>query len=273
MNKLRLAGPIWLASDIHLGPQTPATQRVFHAFLDQARTQADSLLLCGDVFDAWIGDDLALNAPPSWLAQTLQKLNQVATTIPLWLGRGNRDFLMGPQLAQHLGARLLPDTCCLVTDFGDILLSHGDEYCTDDHAYQRFRRIVRNPVVQRLFLSLNLNLRRKIAQWARSRSMAANHDKSMHIMDVAPHTIAHAFNASGIHMMVHGHTHRPAIHSVQIGAQSCTRIVLPDWDYDHAQPPRGGWLCINQSGAQFSYPPGSASMTPDRFNLPETHHR
>lgn len=256
LNKLRLAGSVWLASDIHLGPQTPATQRAFHAFLDQACTEADSLLLCGDIFDAWIGDDLALAAPPQWLAQTLQKLSQVAAAIPLWIGRGNRDFLMGAELAKHLGAHLLPDACCLDTDHGDILLSHGDEYCTDDHAYQRFRRIVRNRAIQRLFLSLSLNVRRKIAEWARSRSMAANRYKATHIMDVAPDAIAHAFNTTGIRTMVHGHTHRPAFHSVQIGTQTCTRIVLPDWDYDHAKPPRGGWLCINRNGPQFCYPPG-----------------
>src|SRR3546814_6635205 len=90
-------------SDIHLGPNTPATARAFHQFLDKACAQADALILCGDLFDAWIGDDLALSSPPPWLAETLEKFHQVAKKIPLWLGRGNRDFLMGTVLAEHVG--------------------------------------------------------------------------------------------------------------------------------------------------------------------------
>lgn len=248
LNKIPLAGTVWIASDIHLGPQTPATGRAFHEFLDRARTQADALLLGGDIFDAWIGDDFALNAPPLWLAQTLDEFRQVARAIPLWLGRGNRDFLISRKLCEHVGARLLPEPCCLSTDYGDVLLSHGDEYCTGDAGYQRFRRLVRNPTVQRLFLSLNLNWRSQIADWARSRSKAANRYKAANIMDVDPGAIVAAFRRTGINTMVHGHTHRPAVHSVQVDGLSRRRIVLPDWDYDHGGAPRGGWLAIDRNG-------------------------
>lgn len=244
MNNISLPGTVWLASDIHLGPQVPATQAAFHDFLDMAGRQADAVVLCGDIFDAWVGDDVALEAAPPWLAATLEKLRQTASLIPLWLGRGNRDFLLGGQLARSLGAHLLPDTVRLHTDAGDILLSHGDEYCTADASYQRFRRIVRTPWIQRLFLSLSLKRRLRIAQYARQRSMAANRHKQQDIMDVAPQAIASAFRSSGLGLMVHGHTHRPARHELLVDGRACTRYVLPDWDYDHSTPPRGGWLAI-----------------------------
>lgn len=239
-----------MASDIHLGPDVPATQAAFLAFLERAAGEADALLLCGDVFDAWIGDDLAVDEPAGWLALVLQRLRRVAQAVPLWLGRGNRDFLMGRVLADHLGARLLPDTVCLETDGGQVLLSHGDEYCTEDRAYQRFRRIVRNAIVQRLFLGLGRGPRRAIARWARARSMAANRYKNTRIMDVSPQAVADAFARSGIDLMVHGHTHRPAVHRLEVAARPRTRIVLPDWDCDRAQPARGGWLVIDHDGAR-----------------------
>ncbi|NYT63166.1 UDP-2,3-diacylglucosamine diphosphatase [Alcaligenaceae bacterium] len=250
MNKITLPGTVWIASDIHLGPDTPATADAFHLFLDKACAQADALILCGDIFNAWIGDDLALTKPPEWLSQTLRRFTAVSEKIPLWLGHGNRDFLMGEPLARHVGARLLPDTVCLATDYGNILLSHGDEYCIADIGYQRLRRLVRNRGVQKLFLSLPLKYRLAIADWARKRSMAANRYKSANIMDVTPDAIERAFLNSGINTLVHGHTHRPATHHLTVNGQACTRIVLPDWEYDHGTSLRGGWLTIDRHGPQ-----------------------
>lgn len=247
MNKIRVSGAVWIASDIHLGPQSPLTCEAFFRFLEDARGRADALILCGDIFDAWIGDDLALRDPPPWLEGAVARLKAVAADTPLWLGRGNRDFLIGPELATYLGARLLPDTCRLATDWGDILLSHGDEYCIDDHAYQRFRRIVRTPLVQGMFLSLGLRTRRRIAAWARRRSMAANRGKPADIMDVSEQAVIDAFRQSGMATMVHGHTHRPAVHTLMVGTQARTRIVLPDWHYEGAVT-RGGWLVVDRNG-------------------------
>ncbi|MGB3291283.1 MAG: UDP-2,3-diacylglucosamine diphosphatase [Burkholderiaceae bacterium] len=252
MNKLRLAGTVWIASDIHLGPNTPATARAFHRFLDQACAQADALILCGDIFDAWIGDDLALSMPPPWLSETLEEFKQVSEKIPLWLGRGNRDFLMGSALAGYVGAQVLPDSVRLDTDAGPILLSHGDEYCTDDQGYQRFRRLVRCPVVQWLFLRLSLSARRGIADLARRRSMASNRQKSMSTMDVSPSAIEQAFAREGADIMVHGHTHRPQVHRLVVDGRPCSRYVLPDWDYDHGGEPRGGWLSIDAAGPRLN---------------------
>lgn len=244
-NNLVLAGKVWIASDIHLGPDAPATARAFKIFLELASQQADALILLGDIFDAWIGDDFALESPPEWLAQVVFQLQQVSARIPLYLGRGNRDFLIGNALAHHVGAQLLADKCVLQTDNQLMLLSHGDEYCTADKNYQRFRRLVRFPAVQGYFLSLKLSSRRRIADWARRRSMRSNQHKSADIMDVNPDAIIQAWAESGLNTLVHGHTHRPAIHTNQDLGRTCTRVVLPDWDYDHSTEARSGWLLID----------------------------
>ncbi|MBV6273445.1 UDP-2,3-diacylglucosamine diphosphatase [Alcaligenaceae bacterium CGII-47] len=247
MNKLSLPGTVWIASDIHLGDESPATARAFYRFLALARDQADAVILCGDIFNAWIGDDYAREDPPQWLAEALTHFRQTAAHIPLWMGRGNRDFLMSRALTDMLGAELLPDTVKLHTLAGTMLLSHGDEYCTDDHAYQRLRKILRSTWFRKIFLMQGLPLRRRIADWGRQRSKRSRGHKTMQIMDVNPLAITHAIEQSGCDTLIHGHTHRPAIHHIQVQGRSCTRIVLPDWDYEH-QPPRAGWLILDAQG-------------------------
>jgi len=258
LNKLSLQGAVWVASDIHLGAAIPETARAFQGFLDQARRHADALILCGDIFDAWVGDDHALRNPPDWLAAALDELRTTARAIPLWLVRGNRDFLMGRALADALSARLLDAPVVLDTDAGPILLAHGDEYCTDDHAYQRFRRIVRTPWVQQVFLALPLGLRRAIAARARARSRQTRRTKPMAIMDVNPAAIAQALRDSGCHILIHGHTHRPAIHTLDLDGRTAQRYVLPDWEYDGGAPPRGGWIEIDAAGIRLVTDPESA---------------
>ncbi|MGE8687562.1 MAG: UDP-2,3-diacylglucosamine diphosphatase [Achromobacter sp.] len=250
MNKISLSGPIWLASDLHLGPATPATSEAFLAFLQAAQEEAAALLLPGDIFDAWIGDDVIRAAPP-WLATALTALRETAARIPVWLGRGNRDFLIGEELARALGARLLPEPALLETDFGPVLLTHGDEFCTDDAAYQQFRQMVRNPRWQAEFLAKTIPERLAMAQQARGESQAANQTKSMEIMDVNAGAIEGVFRDTGVRVLVHGHTHRPARHVLDVDGKKCERWVLPDWDCDHATPPRGGWLVIDRDGLQF----------------------
>lgn len=250
MNKIVLSGPIWLASDLHLGPATPATSEAFLAFLQAAEEEAAALLLPGDIFDAWIGDDVIRAAPP-WLATALTALRATAGRIPVWLGRGNRDFLIGEELAAAVGARLLPEPALLQTDYGDVLLTHGDEFCTDDAAYQQFRQMVRNPQWQAAFLAKTIPERLAMAQQARGESQMANQSKSMEIMDVNAAAVEQAFRDSGVALMVHGHTHRPARHVLEVDGSKRERWVLPDWDCDHVSPPRGGWLVIDRDGLQF----------------------
>src|SRR5690606_23077731 len=238
------------ASDVHLGPDVPATARAFYAFLDKACAQADALLLCGDTFDAWIGDDLALSTQEAWLLQAIDTLRRTSARISLWLGRGNRDFLLSQQFSQYVGARLLPEKVLLDTQAGKVILSHGDEYCVEDAAYQRCRRLVRNKPIQRLFLSLSPSIRRKIAISARRRSQASHMRKDVAIMDVTPYAIEKAFANTQAELLVHGHTHRPAVHTLLAHGKNRQRIVLPDWEFDHADPPRGGWLSLDAQGAR-----------------------
>ncbi|AZY53287.1 UDP-2,3-diacylglucosamine diphosphatase [Bordetella avium] len=249
MNKLVLPGTLWLASDVHLGPATPATAEAFTGFLQAAAEEADALLLPGDIFDAWIGDDVIRAAPP-WLAQALQAIKAVAARIPVYLGRGNRDFLMGQELADALGAQLLPEPALVETDFGTLLITHGDEYCTDDTAYQQFRTMVRDPRWQAEFLAKSIPERLQMAQQARGESMAANQSKSTEIMDVNEDAVAAVFRDTEVAHLVHGHTHRPNRHVLNIDGRKRERWVLPDWDCDHGAL-RGGWLVIDRDGLQF----------------------
>ena len=259
MNKLDLPGTLWLASDIHLGPAAPATSEALLAFLDAAPQEATALLLPGDIFDAWIGDDV-IHAPPPWLAAVVAGLKTTAQAIPVWLGRGNRDFLLGQTFAEAVGAQLLPDQVIVNTDAGPILLSHGDEFCTADLAYQQFRTMVRNPQWQAAFLAKTIPERLKAAAEARSESVAATQAKASGIMDVNPQAVRHAFQQSDVGFMVHGHTHRPDRHVLLIDGKKRERWVLPDWDLDHADPPRGGWMVIDSDGIQsFDLDPAETS--------------
>jgi UDP-2,3-diacylglucosamine hydrolase len=222
-----------------------ADQLLVERGLAESRARAQALILCGDIFDAWIGDDHALRQPPAWLDEALRELRQTARAIPLWLIHGNRDFLMGEALARALGARLIAAPVRLDTDAGPILLAHGDEYCTDDAAYQRFRRVVHTPWIQSAFLALPLALRRAIAERARERSRRARRGKSMRIMDVNADAILRALRSASCDVLIHGHTHRPAMHALDLDGHPARRYVLPDWEFDHAGPPRGGWISIS----------------------------
>lgn len=256
MNRLPIPGRLWIASDVHLGPDSPATAAAFHGFLRQAAAQADALILAGDLFDAWTGDDIGLASPEPWLRAALNALQQVSARIPLWLGHGNRDFLIGPALARYVGARLLTDPALLDTDAGPVLLAHGDQYCLADRNYQRFRRIVRNRGVQAAYLALPVAARRRIAAWARGRSRSANRYKTQTIMDVTPHAIATALREAGpdVHALIHGHTHHPGRHALTVDNRACERLVLPDWDLDHTATPRGGWVVIDTEGLHLHQP-------------------
>ena len=244
MNKLTLGGVTWIAADIHLGPHGPGTAARFYAFLQQAAQECDALILCGDIFNAWIGDDQT-QAPEPWLAEAMQAMQAVAQHTKLYLMRGNRDFLLGNDFAKAVGATLLPDNGLqLQTPAGTFWLTHGDELCTDDHSYQRFRRIVRLPAVQKLFLACPLRWRQGLANYFRRRSRQAGQYKSAAITDVNPQACPALLQQQGLSILVHGHTHRPAIHH----ENALHRIVLPDWELDHSQPGRYGWLSVGAAG-------------------------
>lgn len=242
-------GTVWLASDMHLQAATPVACEAFAAFVAMAAHEADALLLPGDIFDAWIGDDV-LDAPPAWLQPVVRALAEAGRRTALWLGHGNRDFLMGERLAQATGARLLPAQVRLLTDYGPILLTHGDELCTDDTAYQHMRAVVRNPAWQADILSRPLQERVQIAAQLRASSESGKESKSLDIMDVNQDAVAGLLRDTGMRRLIHGHTHRPGRHVFLLDGQAAERWVLPDWDFDGAAT-RGGWLSIDRDGMAF----------------------
>ena len=248
LTKLQLNGTVWLAADIHLGPHSPKTAQAFYAFLRQARQQTDALILCGDIFNAWVGADAALN-PPGWLAQAIHHLRSTSQDLALYLMRGNRDFLLDQQFARYVGAQLLDDQILLCTPAQCLVLTHGDELCTDDVSYQRFRQRVRQPWLQRLFLKLPLHWRQHIAGGLRSQSRKKQRYTPLNISDVNTAYCGQLLAPHPTQLLVHGHTHRPAIHRLAIpGRADGTRVVLPDWEYDHSTPTRSGWLALLPDG-------------------------
>ena len=219
--------PLLFISDLHLDPSRPAMVRLFLHFLARARGEAQALYILGDLFEAWIGDDAVGPEEPA-----LAGLRAFAAAGPgLYVMRGNRDFLMGEDFARMTGATLLPDPTVIGVDGEAVLLMHGDTLCTDDQDYQRFRAMVRDPHWQRQFLSLSVPERIEQARRARSESTGRNSVLEDYLMDVNPGAVEQAMQAHGVRTLVHGHTHRPAVHDLLLDGRRARRIVLGDW-YD-----------------------------------------
>ncbi|MDO5666289.1 MAG: UDP-2,3-diacylglucosamine diphosphatase [Alcaligenaceae bacterium] len=252
LNKLSLTATVYLASDIHLGPSIPRTNQVFYQFLKQAALQADSLILVGDIFNYWIGDDIAIQHPEPWLVEAIAHLQAFSAKKPLYLVRGNRDFLMGHDFAKLIGATLLDDQILLEVDHQLIHLSHGDELCTNDKSYMLFRAWTRQAWLQRLFFQLPMSWRIYIANNARRKSKekqaAPSYDDTKG--DVVPSTVAAVFKRyPKLNGMIHGHTHKPKKHALEINGKSYWRLVLPDWELDQEHP-RSGYAILTKDGVQ-----------------------
>lgn len=219
-------------ADLHLSPERPATVDLFlHVLAGRAR-QASQLYILGDLFDAWIGDDD--DAPPiPAIKAALRALTDSET--PCAILHGNRDFLIGRTFCRDTGCILLHDPTLVEFDGEPTLLMHGDLLCTDDLAYQRFRRRVRNPLVQRLFRWKSLTSRRAFAADYRLKSRAANADKAASIMDVNQDTVAAYLRRFGAERLIHGHTHRPAEHNFVLDGKSARRLVLSDWSEERGE--------------------------------------
>ena len=202
------------------------------SFLDSRARDAARLFILGDLFDAWIGDD---DDTPTHRAviDALRSPGDAGTVCALM--HGNRDFLIGRRFARAAGCELLRDPTRIELAGEPVLLMHGDLLCTDDIAYQRFRRKVRNPLIQRLFLWKSLAERRRIAADYRRKSKTATGAKSEDIMDVNPREVARRMHRARVRRLVHGHTHRPADHDMRIDDQAATRHVLAEWHQDHGE--------------------------------------
>jgi UDP-2,3-diacylglucosamine hydrolase len=233
-------GRYLLVSDLHLDADSPRAIAVFLDFLATEATRCDALFILGDLFESWIGDD---DDDPA-RAQVCAGLRALTRRgVACRVQHGNRDFLLGAGFAARTGCELLADPLPLVAGDRRVVVSHGDALCTRDIGYQRFRRRVRNPSLQRAWLALPLGLRRRLADWARGRSQAHTRHLPETIMDVTPEAVLDLLRSSGADLLIHGHTHRPGVHHLQVDGRACTRIVLGAW---HAH---GSALILNADGS------------------------
>jgi UDP-2,3-diacylglucosamine hydrolase len=223
------SAPTLFISDLHLDGERPDITGQFLDFLEREARHAQALYILGDLFEAWIGDDDP-DPDKRRVIDALRSLTQ--SGVRVYFIHGNRDFLIGRRFAADTGVKLLADGTMIELYGKQVLLMHGDTLCIDDPDYQRLRRIVRNPVVQFILRCLSLGQRQKLA--ARMRAGSKAHIESMdrtrpQIMDVNQDAVRRTFEAERADVIVHGHTHRPAVHEVKVGDHVAIRIVLGDW--------------------------------------------
>ena len=214
-------------SDLHLSEERPHITAAFFAFLTDKAAACDELYILGDFFDAWIGDDDDRPLAED-VAQALK--NIAAKGVQIFFQHGNRDFLLGEHYAARCGMQLLPALHVIERERQRYLLAHGDQFCTQDAAYQQFRTLVRDPAWQQDFLAKPIAERRAIAAQLRAKSQEANSMKAEDIMDVTPSEIDNVLIEQQCNTLIHGHTHRPARHSLTLpNGSAAERIVLGDW--------------------------------------------
>ncbi len=216
----------FLISDLHLDETRPHITRAFYDFLAGPAAGAEALYILGDFFEVWIGDDD--DAPlPQEVARQLKAFSDAGTR--LYLMHGNRDFLIGEDYARRCGAELLSDPSLVELAGKPVLLMHGDSLCTLDEEYMAFRQQARNPQWQQALLAKPLEERRQIADQIRAVSKSMNSRKAEDIMDVTPEEVVNALRDHNTRTLIHGHTHRPARHRLEVDGEPAERIVLGDW--------------------------------------------
>jgi UDP-2,3-diacylglucosamine hydrolase len=229
-------------SDVHLSDALPNTTEYFLNFLHKHAMNAERVYLLGDLFEYWAGDDDCEDNFNQRIIKAFRELSDTGVKL-FWIA-GNRDFLIGENFAKKTGVQLLPDPSQIHLAGHHFIISHGDALCTDDTSYMTFRAMVRRSEWQSAFLSRPLAERKAIIFNMRKASNAEQQNKSMEIMDVNLHAVDALFQQYPGTTLIHGHTHRNAIHQEEHGM----RYVLPDWDCDHDANKRGGWLRLDASG-------------------------
>jgi UDP-2,3-diacylglucosamine hydrolase len=225
-------------SDLHLTEERPEANERFISLLEQKARAADALYILGDFFEYWIGDD-DLDEPFNAIVAGLLK-DLTRRGVPAYLMHGNRDFLIGERFCAATGVELLQDPTVVEIQSVKTLLMHGDTLCTDDVEYQAWRRKARDPAFQAQFLAKPLAERRQAVQQMREKSRQVVQEKTAEIMDVNEEAVREAMRSHGVRRLIHGHTHRPGRHTVDIDGQRGERWVLPDW-YG-----RGGYLQVGR---------------------------
>lgn len=214
-------------SDLHLQAERPDISRAFLRFLQERASQAEALYILGDFFEVWVGDD-GMDDFQRQIATALRQLSDAGVRI--YLMHGNRDFLLGKAFCRLAGCQLLKEGSVVEVAGEPVLLLHGDSLCTLDEGYQRFRRRMRNPLSLFILRHLPLEKRRALARKLRSSSREQVKMKASDIVDVTPDIVPGVLARHGVRTLIHGHTHRPAIHPLEVDGQPARRIVLGDWD-------------------------------------------
>jgi len=213
-------------SDLHLEPGHPEIGEQFLAFLAGPARDADALYILGDLFEAWVGDD---DPNPYYAGMKTALRELVDSGIPVFFMHGNRDFMIGSDFAAETGITLLEDPHPIELHGEKVLLSHGDALCTDDLEYQQVRTMTRNPEWQAMMLRKSIEERIAFALQAREQSAAHGANRSDDIMDVNPNAVEATIREHGCDILLHGHTHRPAVHPFHVDERPVHRIVLGDW--------------------------------------------
>jgi len=220
----------YFISDLHLERIESSITNIFTEFLDDLN-QNDSLYILGDLFESWIGDDNVTELS-QYISDQLLSLSE--RNISVAIMHGNRDFLIGEDFCKASSIELINDPRIIEIDTKKVMLTHGDQLCTDDKEYQAFRSVVRNPLWQKDFLNFPISKREKIAGEAKDASKDSKENKAMEIMDVNTDAVLKAFNDHPVEIMIHGHTHRPNIHKISNEERKLTRYVLGDWSKNSA---------------------------------------
>lgn len=217
-----MSGESLFISDCHLDARRPEISAALLEFLQRRAVAASRLYILGDLFEVWLGDD-DMDAAQQPVIDAFAELSR---DVELYFIAGNRDFLLGDAFAARVGMRRLEEPQFVQLGTQRSLLIHGDTLCTDDHVYQQFRAMVRDPAWISATLATSLSERRQIAARMRDDSKAATSMKASEIMDVNETTVAECFHRNEADVIIHGHTHRPAMHRYDAGL---LRVVLGDW--------------------------------------------
>jgi UDP-2,3-diacylglucosamine hydrolase len=216
-----------LISDLHLCTERPQITGLFLRFMGERAARAEALYILGDLFEYWVGDDAASLPANRTIVDAIAAVS--AAGVPVAVMRGNRDFLLGEEFARACGARLLGEPARVRINGTDVLLLHGDSLCTDDAEHQAWRSQVLSPEWQRQVLATDLASRIAAAEHLRRESESRKQGKTMEIMDVNQGAVESVMREHGVLRMIHGHTHRPAVHRFTLDGREARRYVLGDW--------------------------------------------
>ncbi len=219
-------------SDLHLSTDRPSSISLFCDFLEKSGSQLSEIYILGDLFDYWIGDDGVNALGFGVVEQALKKTTDSGTRI--FFIAGNRDFLVGEAFSERTGVTILEDKTVLELYGQRVMIAHGDQFCIDDVAYMKAREHFLNPEWQQAVLKTSIEDRIQEAMNMRSKSEQIKSDKSAEIMDVNQAEIIRVFKAYDLDLIIHGHTHRPYVHQLQVDGKTCRRYVLGEWKQERS---------------------------------------